>query len=362
MKKKPSISKTVSNISIIAVSIALFITLLSTFVYRGLINDSLKTEPTKTQYYRYHLALVSSEFDDPFWQSVYAAAKEEGVKLDACVEWVGNGLSSDFTLAELMEVAINSSVDGIIVSPDGSPEMEALINEAVSLDIPVITLMADLLDSDRQGFVGINSYDLGTIYGEELIKSVEEKYEASLNDGSVTGRTRAVILFDEDNNTNDQNIIFSSIFEAIEQFSADFDEEQAIVLDVIKIDSKNTFSSEEVIRELIMNRVYAPDVIICLDATNTICAYQSIVDYNMVGEITILGYYDSDEILDAIKKNIIRSTVAVHSDEVGVAGVDALMECIQYNRTSDYTVVGLNLITKQTVFDYSSIKTAKETK
>ena len=261
-----------------------------------------------------------------------------------------------------MEVAINSSVDGIIVSPDGSPEMEALINEAVSLDIPVITLMADLLDSDRQGFVGINSYDLGTIYGEELIKSVEEKYEASLNDGSVTGRTRAVILFDEDNNTNDQNIIFSSIFEAIEQFSADFDEEQAIVLDVIKIDSKNTFSSEEVIRELIMNRVYAPDVIICLDATNTICAYQSIVDYNMVGEITILGYYDSDEILDAIKKNIIRSTVAVHSDEVGVAGVDALMECIQYNRTSDYTVVGLNLITKQTVFDYSSIKTAKETK
>ena len=92
-----------------------------------------------------------------------------------------------------------------------------------------------------------------------------------------------------------------------------------------------------------------PDILICLNATNTICAYQAVVDHNKVGEIQILGYYDSDEILTAVEKRIIQATVAVDANRVGATCVDALMEYLHFDRTSDFTPVSLTVVTANNV-------------
>lgn len=236
-------------------------------------------------------------------------------------------------------MAITAKVDGILIQPDGSYEVKRLITDAISKGIPVITVMSDASDSGRQGFVGYNSYDLGQIYGQQVLVAMAQSQEDC----------HAVVLFGGDISENTQNIIYSSLMERLEGTN--------VILDVLAIDNSNVFSAEEAIRELVVSSpsgtISAPDILICLNATNTICAYQAVVDHNKVGEIQILGYYDSDEILSAVEKRIIQATVAVDANRVGASSVDALMEYLQFSRTSDFTPVDLSVVTAANVAKYS---------
>lgn len=60
-----------------------------------------------------------------------------------------------------------------------------------------------------------------------------------------------------------------------------------------------------------------PDIIICLNELSTTCVYQAVVDYNCVGEIAILGYYDTDTILKAIERNVITATISIDTEQMG---------------------------------------------
>lgn len=237
-----------------------------------------------------------------------------------------------------MEMAIAAKVDGIMIQPDGSNEIKRLIASAIDQGIPVITVMSDASGSGRQGFVGYNSYDLGQLYGQQLRAAMAQS----------PNETRAVVLFSGDVSENTQNIIYSSLMESLEGTN--------VVLDVLAIDNSNVFSAEEAIRELVVSSpsggMSAPDILICLNATNTVCAYQAVVDHNKVGEIQILGYYDSEEILTAVEKRIIQATVAVDANRVGASSVDALMEYLQFSRTSDFTAVAMSVVTSRNVGDY----------
>lgn len=348
-QKKSNIYKT--NLSLLAVVVMAIITIASVSVYRRLINSKFQIDATGNTFYTYHFAMVAEPREDPFWTNVWLAAGKEAAKMDAYVEWVGNSLTEQYPLTDLMEMAIAAQVDGILVQPDGSDEMKLLIQQAIDDGIPVITVMSDSAGSDRQGFVGYNSYDLGQLYGQQVRQALLQS----------PGGSRAVLLFSNDITENTQNIVYSSLMESLEG--------QDVVVDVMIIDSSNVFSAEEAIRELVVSpsaeettgdELTAPDILICLNATNTICAYQAVVDHNKVGEIQILGYYDSDEILTAVEKRIIQATVAVDANRVGATCVDALMEYLHFDRTSDFTPVGLTVVTADNVEEYRQLLAAEQ--
>ncbi len=354
-QKKSNIYKT--NLSILAIAVMAVITVASMFVYNGLINRTFKTDTTGNTYYSYHFALVAEAHDDPFWINVWTAANKEANRMDACVEWIGHSLAEQYSLTDQLEMAIAARVDGILIQPNGSDEVKTLIQKAIDADIPVITVMTDSAGSKRQGFVGYNSYDLGQLYGQQ-VRSI---MALSPNE------CHAVVLFGNDVAENTQNIVYSSIMESLEG--------QNITVDVLVIDNSNVFSAEEAIRELVVNpaessvtdadasgttQKSAPNILICLNATNTICAYQAVVDHNKVGEIQILGYYDSEEILTAVEKRIIQATVAVDANRVGTACVDSLVEYVHFNRTSDFTPVGLTVVTANNVAEYRAFVAAEQ--
>lgn len=348
-RKKSNIYKT--NLSILAVFVMAVITIASVFVYRRLINNAFQIDAAGNTFYTYHFAMVAEPHADAFWNKVWLAANEEAETMDACVEWIGNSLAEEYPLADLMEMAIAAQVDGILVQPDGSDEMKLLIQQAIDDGIPVITVMSDSAGSNRQGFVGYNSYDLGQLYGQQVREALSSSQEPG----------RAVLLFSNDITDNTQNIIYSSLMESLEG--------QNVSVDVMIIDNSNVFSAEEAIRELVVSPSSddtadadetAPDILICLNSTNTICAYQAVVDHNKVGEIQILGYYDSEEILTAVEKRIIQATVAVDANRVGAACVDALMEYLQFDRTSDFTAVSLSVVTADNVDEYRQLVAAEQ--
>ena len=58
---------------------------------------------------------------------------------------------------------------------------------------------------------------------------------------------------------------------------------------------------------------------------STTCVYQAVVDYNCVGEVAILGYYDTDTILKAKRKCSQCNDLDRHTEQMG-ACVDALRD------------------------------------
>lgn len=76
------------------------------------------------------------------------------------------------------------------------------------------------------------------------------------------------------------------------------------------------------------------------------------VDYNKVGDVSILGYYDSDTIIKAIDRNVINATVSVNTEQMGSFCIDALTEYYQYGNTSQYFTADVTLIDKDNVWMY----------
>ena len=304
------------------------------FVFRFYMNSlrEVTDEKTYSQYY----VMITGDRKASFWQSVYQGAYERGLEEDVYVDFLGDNLSQDYTREELMQIAIASGVDGIIVAADESTQMTELINQAGKEGIPVVTLYGDNTQSSRCSFVGVGSYNLGREYGRQVLKIADEKEQTNM---------KVAVLVNSYAQDSGQNILCSGIQETI-------DKEKGwgknIELSLVAVDDTNAFSVEESIRDIFMEEEL-PDVIICLNELNTTCVYQAVVDYNKVGQVSILGYYDSDTILNAIDRNVIYATISIDTRKMGSFCMDALTEYNALGYTSQYFTADIELINKDNI-------------
>lgn len=345
--------------------------------YRG----SYQEESAAGVYDRYYM-LITQDSKSPFWQSVYQGACERALADNVYVDWLGNDQFQNYSVEEQMQVAIASDVDGIIVTAGENEEMTTLIDRAAAAGIPVVTLYGDNTQSARCSFVSVGSYNLGREYGrqalqivrERLVGTMEEQVKVGWGDQSdVTGQAGNIVQDEDDMVVEmelvevgsirrpirvtilvnafagglDQNILFSGIQETIEQERG----ETAIELSLQTVDDTNAFSVEESVRDIIMAD-NIPDILICLNELNTTCAYQAVVDYNMVGKVSILGYYVSDTILNAIDRNVIYATMYIDAPQMGGFCIDALQEYHDLGYTSQYFTADISLISAENVADY----------
>lgn len=291
--------------------------------------------------YDKYYVMITKDRKSSFWQSVYQGAYRRGLEENAYVDLLGENLSENYSREDLMRIAISSGVDGIFVESDESGELTELIDEAVDRDIPVVTLYGDNTHSKRCSFVGVGSYNLGREYGRQVLKIARENtWENRV--------IRVAIVMNAYAMDTGQNIISSGIQDAIEQEKT---EATDFSVSYITVDDTNTFSVEESIRDIFMEE-RLPDIIICLNELNTTCVYQAVVDYNQVGQISILGYYDSDTIINAIDRNVVNATISIDTEQMGGFCVEALTEYYLLGNTSQYFTADVTLIDKSNVAQY----------
>lgn len=325
------------------IAIAAFCSIMAGFViiftgisfYKQRVAGSGIDETLKYHNYRYHYALITEEKDE-FWEAIYKGALEKGKEYDTYVEKIGSNLSESYPLTDLMKIAIASKVDGIIIEPNGDEEIIRLIDDARDQGIPVITVLKDAPSSNRISFVGINSYNQGQAYGSQVMEVINEDTE------NVT------ILLDSYSKDSGQDIIYTTIREMI----GDDD----IKVETASINTQSTFSSQESIRNILMSTINPPDILVCLSVIDTLSANQAVVDYNMVGDIDIIGYYDSELILSAIKKDIIHSTMTIDAKQMGATCVEALVEYRVTQQVSDYFTVDISIINSSNLDEHMKDK------
>ena len=301
--------------------------------------------------YDKYFVMITDNYKSDFWQAVYKGALETAKESDIYVDLLGANLSKDYSCEELMKIAVSSKVDGIIVYADESDTMTELINDAVSNGIPVVTLYGDNTHSDRLSYVGIGGYSIGKMYAKQIINIIKDtRREMLLESESIEERNKiqVAVLANADAKDAGQNIIISTIQDTIkEQNVTDAEFEFSIVA----VDNTNAFSVEESIRDIFLNED-VPDVIVCLNELNTTCAYQAVVDFNMVGDVNILGYYDSEEIVKAIDRGGVYATISIDTDQLGAYSVSALLDYYEYGNTSEYYTADVTLIDQNNALDY----------
>jgi ribose transport system substrate-binding protein len=340
--KELEVNRVISIATISSIAVGIIIILIGMTYYKYSISELIVSDTTDYQEYESHYAIISEEVDAPFWDAIYQGALEKGKEENAYVEKIGSDLSINYSLCDLMKIAIASKVDGIIIEPNGEENIEELINEADDAGIPVITVIKDLPppESRRKSFVGINSYNQGQAYAKQVVELIEE------------GKSKITILLNADNSNASQSVINTSILEMVGN--------RKVEVKSALVNTQSTFSSEEDIRDIIMDKENPPDVLVCLTAVDTLNANQAVVDYNKVGEIDIIGYYDSDIILHAIQKNIVHSTMTIDANKMGAYCVEALTEYRDTGRVSDYYSVDISVINADNVDDYIKTETEEE--
>ncbi len=329
---------------ILAVSVLLIMimTITSLSYLRRQVAGTQEVGPESYEPFERHYAFISNSVENDFRSEIYESARRFAEEEKIYLEWFGNDLAMDYSKEELLKIAIASKVDGIILEGDGSRETQELIDQAVEEGIPVITTVTDSYDSMRQSFVGVGSHNLGREYGRQIVKFANKETE------------NALILMDVSTEDSTQNIIFNGIKDTL----ANEGNHLNLELNTMAISEDAAFGEEESIRNIFLNKESLPEIIICLNEENTISAYQAAVDYNLVGEVVILGYSVNDTILNAISRNVIAATCVVDYQQMGVYCVKALDEYIETARVNDFVTMDVNTVTKNNVERY--LKDAKE--
>lgn len=294
----------------------------------------------------YHFVLVGKALEDPFWKEIYRGARAAAEKNNVALEIVGSDIEKEESELAYLDMAIAAKVDGIITHVTHSNAAKDYIDKAVGKGIPSFTLETDSPESMRRSFIGVNSYNLGTEWGKQLIDLAQgEPLRAVMlvgKQGEADGLTSEETA---------EGLMYSGVLDAVREHAN-------ITVDSCGVDRSEPFGTEEALKALI--REETADVIICTTADGTVSAAETLINMNMVGKIRLVGYHDSKEILNYIKKGILYATVSVDAYQMGYRSVQAMAELKKNGGTNQYITTPVTVITAQNISEYLNDEASAE--
>lgn len=324
------------------VLVLFFATVAGLIYYRDMIGRLGEVREEVYEEYPRLYAYIAEDPDSQLSNRIYKEISEYAKENDCYVEMTGQNLSTSYSKADRIDIAISSRVDGIILEGDDSEETVQLIEKATEKGIPVVTVLSDCNGSSRKSYIGLNNYTLGSEYGDQLVAIGEEKKTYPLS---------ALILLDSDDGNAD-DIIHSAIQQSMTG--------RNISLSSSVVDTSTPFASEEDVMNILDSLDKIPDVIICLNDRTTESAIQCVVDKNLVGKTTILGYYDSETIRKAIDRGSVYSTFAIETKTLARQCVKALNEYYETGFVSQYYPSNFILINRENLSSYDPEAAADE--
>lgn len=314
------------NIILILMSL---IAVLSIFLYKF----QQIEEPVLAGKPSYHFYLVAQNSVDPFWKEAQKGAEDAAKYYNVAVEFNAPKFNNLDEELEFLDIAVLSKVDGIITHVSYDGDFNTLINEAYENKIPVVTIENDLKDSKRKSFVGANSF----ILGEEAGKLMKL---------ATGGKANIAVIMSNDvgKDTASQNLKLNGFLGVINSIPG-------MKVSKVYTSQLGALSAEEITQSII-NGGEGINALYITDSVDTIGAAQVVVDFNKVGEIAIVGYGDTPDILRYVDKGIIYGTVMSDPYKMGYESIKAMMEIKKNNDVSTFIDTGVNIITKSNVKEY----------
>lgn len=289
------------------------------------------TRKTDFQKPKIHLLLISQKLDSPYWRQIEQGARKVAEEHGIALEYNGPVQPDIKEHIKIIEMAIASGVDGILTQGLNDREFIPVINQAMEMNIPVISVDTDALNSNRLVYVGTDNYFAGYRVGKTLIKNSG----GHANVGIITGS------FAADNQAS-----------RVEGFRDALEEEPGIcILDVQESNLSRAQAAEKAYQ--IMERYPEVDTFYGTSSLDGLGISQALgytvgrrdEDRTDNKHIKIYAFDDLPETLDLIEHGIIDATVVQQPFMMGEESVKLMLDHLSGKKivttyNTDATVVG----------------------
>lgn len=269
---------------------------------------------------KYHFLLYVPKNSNEYFSLIESGARRAALSCGAVisvhsVDYSGNDLS----------MAARSGSDGVAVCPDINDEnVKKALDEMRAANLPVVLVNHNIPAEKPWPFVGTNNFDFGKKAAQAILGDLEP------------GINLAVVY-------SEKNPAMYAEKELVEMgLSTALGRQMLSAVTPLKTDT-NPQSAEQVIYQLVRT-MDGTITVVFTDSEDTIAGTQVVVDLNLVGRIRIIGFGNSPEILEYIRKGIISATLVVDPELIGYQAIMALVELKEVGYTSTSVDIGVKVI------------------
>jgi ribose transport system substrate-binding protein len=285
---------------------------------------------------KYHFFIILHNSDEPYVKDIEKGLIDTANSLNLATEInYTSGIDDYNDVIKYLNIAIDSKVDGIITHAYNTKEFQMLIDKAQKYKIPVITLDADLSKSKGSAYVGTNGFETGSKAGQLVADA-------------LNGKSKVAIILESSKLDGNGNL-------KLDGFNNEIKNYKEIKLETVEISDNGILGANNVTQEILNNHPLV-NAIVCTSSKDTIGAAQLIVDFNRVGDITIIGYDSTPEILSYIQKGVIYGTIVPGAYKIGCDSIKTLVSLKEYGRVSAYIHTDSIVITKSNLNQYLKLK------
>jgi len=281
---------------------------------------------------KYHFFIILHNSDEPYVKDLerglIATANSSNIAIETNYS---NGVDDYKDAIKYLNIAIDSKVDGIITHAYNTDEFKKLIDKAEKYNIPVITLDADLSNSKGAAYVGTNGFETGSKAGQLVAEA-------------LNGKAKVAIILESSEGNGSGNLKLDGFNNGIKSY-------KDIKVETVEISDNGILGANNVTQE-ILNSHPEVNAIVCTSSKDAIGAAQLVVDFNRVGDITIIGYDSTPEILSYIQKGVIYGTIVPGAYKIGCDSIRTLESLKDNGRVSSYIHTDSIVITKHNLDDY----------
>ncbi|MEK3763146.1 sugar-binding protein [Paenibacillus sp. FSL P4-0338] len=251
----------------------------------------------------YHIVLIEQERYHPYWEMVEKGAAEAAAKYGIEIEFTGPVRNNMEEQISLLEKAIAAQADAIIVQGLNDEKFTPVIDKAVNRGIPVITIDTDAPASRRLAYVGTDNVAAGETLGRMVVKTTGGKGKIGVIIGSELAKNQLQRL--------------DGLKNIVKDYSG---------MEIVDVRSSNISHMEAIQQAADMLRYHPEiDVMVGTSSTDALGVLQASRSLKR-GPLTIIGFDNQAETLDAISRGAITATVAQQPYLMGNMAVRLLHE------------------------------------
>ncbi|MEE2943536.1 MAG: substrate-binding domain-containing protein [Pseudomonadota bacterium] len=212
------------------------------------------------------------------------------------------------------------------------------INRAASAGIPIVTVLGDLPNSNRLGYIGSYQYDLGFVGGQGLTKALD-------NEGKVAVLTLPGL----------------DMFDQREQGFRDAFEGTGLEVVAVGDTKADMVTSINTAKDILVRQ---PDLnaFVATDSVGAMGAATAIKELGRTGEVLVIGMDRNSDVLERIKDGTVTASVAQGDVQMGYWALAALITANHANvpLTTDNKAAGAqflptNIFTGANFIDQSNV-------
>ncbi|GAB4465660.1 MAG: substrate-binding domain-containing protein [Armatimonadaceae bacterium] len=273
------------------------------------------------------VAVIPKGLTHVFWQSCKAGAEKAGEEFGVSIKWDGPQKESDTSgQIAVVENAITSKVDGIVLAPLDKAALVGVIEKATAAEIP-LTIFDSAADTEEYvSFVATDNRKGGEMAAMRMGELLGGK-----------GKVAIIPVFPNSASTGDREDGFEETIKA--KFPG------------ITVVRSNYGNSDRAKSLQVTEDVLAanPDIVGIFgpNETSIVGALQACKNKNLIGKVQLVGFDSTKQLVEAMEKGEIDSLVVQNPFKMGYEGVKTIVD-LKAGRTPERRIdTGVVLATKE---------------